>query len=119
MKNKDIVYILHIRDSIDLILEYTKNINIKDFKSKQIIQDAVIRRIAVIGEAVKNVSMDFRERYLEISWQKIAGMRDKLIHGYFNVDVHRVWIVIIKDIPILKMKIEELLIKEEGKSKKI
>lgn len=113
MKKKDIVYILHIRDAIYLILEYTKDLNIKDFTSKRIIQDAVIRRIAIIGEAVKNISMNFREKYSEIAWKKIAGMRDKVIHGYFNVDIDRVWTVIIKDIPLLKREIEEIINKEK------
>ena len=117
MKKKDIVYILHIRDAIDLILEYTKDLNRKDFNSKQIIQDAVIRRIAIIGEAVKNISMNFREKYSEIAWKKIAGIRDKVIHGYFNVDIVRVWTVIIKDIPVLKKRIEEIINKEEENKK--
>lgn len=76
------------------------------------IQDAVIRRIETIGEAAKNVSIDFRETYSEIQWRKIVGMRDKLIHGYFNVDVERVWNVIINDIPVLKKQIEEIFDKE-------
>lgn len=117
MKKKDIVYILHIRDAIDLILEYTKDLNRKDFNSKQVIQDAVIRRIAIIGEAVKNISMNFREKYSEIAWKKIAGMRDKVIHGYFNVDIDRVWTVIIKDIPVLKREIEEIINKEKENKK--
>ncbi len=117
MKKKDVVYILHIRDAIDLILEYTKDLNMKDFNSKRVIQDAVIRRIAIIGEAVKNISTNFREKYSEIAWKKIAGMRDKVIHGYFNVDIDRVWAVIIKDIPVLKREIEEI-INEEKEHKK-
>ena len=117
MKKKDIVYILHIKDAIDLIIEYTKDLNMKDFNSKQVIQDAVIRRIIIIGEAVKNVSMIFREKYSEIAWKKIEGMRDKVIHGYFNVDIDRVWIVVIKDIPVLKKRIEEIINKEGEKKK--
>lgn len=89
----------------------------KDFTSKRIIQDAVIRRIAIIGEAVKNISMNFREKYSEIAWKKIAGMRDKVIHGYFNVDIDRVWVVIIKDIPLLKREIEDIINKEKENKK--
>ena len=108
MKKKDIVYIKHIRDAIDLILDYTKELNKTSFSSKEVVQDAVIRRIQVIGEAVKNVSTIFREKYTEIPWKKISGMRDKIIHGYFNVDIDIVWKVIVKDIPILKKNIEEM-----------
>ena len=112
MKQKNIVYIKHIRDAIKSILEYTKDVNKKSFNSKEIIQDAVIRRIEIIGEAVKNVSIDFREKYSDLPWKKIVGMRDKLIHGYFNVDVERVWNVIIDDIPVLKKQIEDIIDKE-------
>ena len=112
MKKKDIIYVKHIRDAINSILEYTKDLNKNDFNSKEIIQDAVIRQIEIIGEAVKNVSIDFRELYSNIPWKKITGMRDKLIHGYFNVDVERVWNVIINDIPVLKNQIEDIIDKE-------
>jgi len=112
LKKKDIIYVKHIRDAINSILEYTKDLNKNDFNSKEIIQDAVIRQIEIIGEAVKNVSIDFRELYSNIPWKKITGMRDKLIHGYFNVDVERVWNVIINDIPVLKNQIEDIIDKE-------
>jgi uncharacterized protein with HEPN domain len=87
LKKKDIVYIKHIRDAIELILDYTREINKQNFNSKIMLQDAVIRRIQVIGEAVKNISITFREKYSGIPWTKIAGMRDKITHGYFNVDI--------------------------------
>lgn len=87
MKKKDIVYIKNIRDAIELILDYTKEINKQNFNSKVMLQDAVIRRIQVIGEAVKNISPAFRKKYSGIPWTKIAGMRDKITHGYFNVDI--------------------------------
>ena len=61
---------------------------------------------------MKNVSIDFREKYSDLPWKKIVGMRDKLIHGYFNVDVERVWNVIIDDIPVLKKQIEDIIDKE-------
>ena len=112
MKKKDIVYIIYIRDAIKSILKYTKDLNKKGFNSKEIIQDAVIRKIEIIGEAAKNVSLNFRELYSDIPWKKIVGMRDKLIHGYFNVDVERVWNVIIKDIPVLEKQIEDIIEKE-------
>ena len=112
MKQKDIVYIKHIKDAIKSILEYTKDANKESFNSNELIQDAVIRRIEIIGEAAKNVSNEFIDKYSDIPWKKIVGMRDKLIHGYFNVDVGRVWNVIIDEIPVLKEQIEEIIEKE-------
>ena len=112
MRQKNIIYIKHIRDAIKSILEYTKDVNKKSFNSKELIQDAIIRRFEIIGEAAKNVSNEFREKYSDIPWKKIVGLRDKLIHGYFNVDVERVWNVIIDDIPVLKKQIEDIIDKE-------
>jgi uncharacterized protein with HEPN domain len=117
LKKKDIVYIKHIRDSIESILDYTKKLDKSDFENKAIVQDAVIRRIQVIGEAVKNISSTFREKYSAIPWKRIAGMRDKVIHGYFSLDIDIVWKVIMKDIPPLKKHVMKIIQNEEENSK--
>jgi len=74
-------------------------------------QSAVIRQIEIIGEAVKNLSTEFKKQNENIEWSKIAGTRDKIIHHYFKVDIDLVWDIIKKDIPSLKVKIQK--IKEE------
>jgi uncharacterized protein with HEPN domain len=73
------------------------------------IQDAVIRNIEIIGEAGKNLSLEFKEKHSNIPWIDIIGMRDKLIQGYFGVDLDIVWRVIQKDLPILKKQIQEII----------
>jgi len=73
-----------------------------------LIQDGVIRQLEIIGEATKRLSKEFKDRYPEIPWKDIAGMRDKLIHGYFGVDLDAVWDTAKKDIPGLRGKIEEI-----------
>ncbi|MFX0001794.1 MAG: DUF86 domain-containing protein [Candidatus Hodarchaeota archaeon] len=109
MTKRDIVYVKHIRDAIELILKYTEELNKSSFSSKKMVQDAVIREIEIIGEASKNISMKYREKFSDIPWKAIVGMRDKLIHGYFNVDIDKVWEVIIKDIPNLRKNIERII----------
>ena len=87
MKKDELIYINHILDCIDKIQNYTDKINKDEFLNKPIIQDAVIRNLEIIGEATKHLTQEFRSKYPEIEWKKIAGMRDKLIHDYIGVDL--------------------------------
>lgn len=95
-------------DSIARIQEYAGEMSREDFLQSKIVQDAVIRNFEIIGEAVKNLSPDFRKEYSEIEWRKIAGMRDKLIHDYIGVDLWSVWGVIVDILPDFKRQLTEL-----------
>ena len=90
---EDAVYLKHIQDSIKQILEYTHE-GKNDFLIDRKTQDAVVRNLEIIGEAVKNISPDLKLRYPQLPWQSMAGMRDKLIHEYFGVDLDLVWSVV-------------------------
>ncbi|MFC1496580.1 DUF86 domain-containing protein [Candidatus Margulisiibacteriota bacterium] len=105
----DKVYLRHILDAIAKIEEYTNKIVYDEFLINTLIQDGVMRKIEIIGEATKNLSSSIREKNIHIPWKDIAGMRDKLIHGYFGVDVDAVWDTVKKDIPILKANINKIL----------
>ena len=115
MKKDDTVFLRHILDAIELIEEYLRDKSYEEFKNNRMLQDAVIREIEIIGEATKNLSMDFRSKYPDIPWRQIAGMRNKLIHEYFGVDLDAVWDTATKDIPSLKEKLREIMEKEEKK----
>ncbi len=116
MKKDPLIFIMHISDSIREIEQFTKNIYaIENLLREKVVYEAVIRKIEVIGEAVKNIPVSFRERYPSVPWKSIAGMRDKLIHNYFEVDVNRVWIAVKDEIPTLKKQIQEILAIEKKK----
>ena len=110
MKTKDdLVYLLHILDSIKWIESYVSDISQEQFLNNHLVQDAIIRQIEIIGEASKKLSNSLKQKYIYIPWKDIAGMRDKLIHGYFGVDIESVWKTIENDIPILKEQIISII----------
>jgi len=108
MKKNINIFLEHILESIFLIEEYIKDKNKSEFiKSKQS-KDSVIRRIEIIGEAIKNIPNDFKKNYNKIPWRQIIGMREILIHQYFGVDLNLTWEVIEKDLPELKKQINKI-----------
>lgn len=113
MNKKDLIYIYHINDSIKKILEYCEGISEEDFIKKSLVQDAVIRKIEIIGEASSKLSKEFKSENNFIPWKNIVGMRNKLIHDYFGVDVIAVWQTVNTDIPELKGQIEIIINKSD------
>src|SRR3989338_2425453 len=109
MKKNELIFIEHINDSIKNVDNFVKGVSKDSFLKNIEKQHAVVRAIEVIGEAVKNISPAFRHKYHGIPWIKIAGMRDRLIHHYFGVNIERVWEVVKDDIPTLKKHIQKIL----------
>ena len=102
-------YLKHILDEINYLILTTENLSEEDFSQNQTFQRAFTRSLEIIGEAVKNLSSEFKAINSTIDWKSIAGMRDRLIHGYFGIDYQIVWDVIKNEIPPLKPRIEELI----------
>ena len=109
---EDRIYLQHIRDAIGKIFRFTKG-GKEEFLTDDKGQDAVIRNLEIIGEAVKNISKAFREKHSDIPWKQIAGMRDEMIHEYFGVDLDIVWNVVVKDLPLLKERLNKILKSEK------
>jgi uncharacterized protein with HEPN domain len=108
MIKDDLAYIDHILDCIRKINEFSKGLSLKEFKTNELVQDAIIRNIEIIGEASKKNSKNTKQTYYKIPWKEIAGMRDKLVHNYLGVDVTVVWKTIHQDIPMLEKLITEI-----------
>lgn len=100
-------YLLHAIDAIDAILSYTAE-GREAFFADGKTQDAVIRNVEIIGQAVKGISEPTRAADPNVPWRQIAGMRDKLIHEYFGVDIALVWDVVERDLPSLRPRLEKL-----------
>ena len=115
MKNRDIgLYLDDILQSIERIEQSARGLTKEEFDNNIDIQDAVVRRIEIIGEAAKQIQVEFKEMHSEIPWRKITGTRDIFIHDYMEVNFDRVWNIIRKDLPILKDQIEKLAAKKSS-----
>ena len=104
----DRFYLLHIRDALADLRTYTAT-GRDAFFGERMRQDGVIRKLEVIGEAVKGLSAETRARCPEVPWRQIAGMRDKMIHEYFGVNLELVWAVVARDLPGLEQAVAVLL----------
>ena len=103
MTKRDLsVYIQDIIDSIEKIEEYTTGITEDEFMKNSQVHDAVLRRLEIVGEAVKKVPPSVRGKHPQVPWKKIAGLRDVLIHEYFGVSGKRIWKVVKDDLLVLK-----------------
>ncbi len=103
------VFLNHILEEINFLMRETKDIDFEEFVKNEILKRACSRSLEIIGEAVKNLSTDFKKMHKEIEWKKLSGLRDKIIHVYFGVNWDIVWDVIRNRLPDLKKKIEGIL----------
>ena len=106
---RDISYFSDILDSSKLAVGYLANISYNEFKQNTAIQDAVIRRIEIIGEAANRISDTSRKRYDHLPWTEMKGMRNLLIHEYDEIDLKEVWNTVKNDLPSLIIEIEKIL----------
>ncbi len=113
MKKNNNIYLKHILDAVLRIEEYTQNVHKEQFKENKMMQAAVIREIEIIGEAAKRLTNEFKQKYSNVPWKQMAGMRDKVIHDYFGVDIDIVWNTVKKDIPLLKSHFNIILENEK------
>lgn len=104
-----------IIEAVERIQRYLGAIEQAEFLKNTEKQDAVIRNLEIIGEAVRSVPADLRRKYKQIDWNRIAGMRDKLVHHYFGVNWEILWDVVKAKLPALQIQVQEILRDEEKK----
>lgn len=102
------LFIYDILEQIGLIEKSSAKLSKSEFGKNRDIWDATIRRLEVIGEAVKNISEKTKRKYPQIEWRKIAGTRDVLIHAYFGVHIDAIWKILKKDLIVLKKQIQQI-----------
>lgn len=108
-KREFILYLEDMHLSMDRIEEYIGNINFETFKTNQLVIDAVIRNLEIIGEAAKNVPESIKIKYPEVPWDKMYGLRNLITHEYFGVDYEMIWQIAKNNLPENKIDIEKIL----------
>jgi uncharacterized protein with HEPN domain len=106
---RDLAYLKHMLDAITRIEKFSSGLNREEFMKDEMVQSAIVRQLEIIGEAVKRISDETKRGRSEIPWGRIAGMRNRLIHRYFDVDFDEVWKVVEDDLPRLKIATQSMI----------
>lgn len=109
MKREIKDYLLDILEECDYLLKKAEGLEFGQLLKDEDLKRAVVRSLEVIGEAVKKIPEEFKERFKDVEWKDVAGMRDKLIHEYFGVDYEIVWKTLKEDVPLLKEVVGKIL----------
>jgi len=118
-KKEDRIYLEHILDSINAIKEFSENLTEEELNTNRMKQNAIVREVEIIGEAIKNISESLKENHDEIPWKKISGTRDKIVHHYFGMNLEIIWNIIIHELPRLEKQIEHIKISLEKEKENV
>jgi len=103
------VYLEDMIEAVGKIEKYTKDLTFQKFKKTDLVTDAVVRNLEIIGEAAKKIPNDVKEKTPTIEWKKISGLRDILIHEYSGVDLEILWDIVKNKLPELKKQVSQIL----------
>ncbi len=105
----DVLFLRHMLDAIDRVVEATERVSVEEFNRDWMIQDAIIHELQILGEAAGRVSREFTDRHPEVPWSKVTGLRHKIVHDYFALDLKIVWDTAKLDVPAVRPIIQTLL----------
>lgn len=111
---RDDAFLLDILNAAETAKKFCSNLTKKEFLENSLVQSGVLHQIIIVGEAVKRLSDAFRQNHPKIPWKLIAGMRDRITHGYFDVDLDQVWNTVEKDLPELIKYLKPLVSKKKS-----
>lgn len=114
MSRSSLKYLQHILDETQYLTGKTEGLDKGRFLQDETLKRAFVRSLEIIGEATKNIAAEFRQRHAYIDWRAMAGMRDRLIHGYFGIDYDIVWDVVANKVPVLRQEIQQII--QKGKN---
>jgi uncharacterized protein with HEPN domain len=106
-------YLRHILDEAEYLSDARAGLDEETFLRDETLKRAFVRSLEIVGEAVKRLPASLRQEYPAVDWRLIAGMRDKLIHGYFGVDFVIVWDAVVNEVPALAAEVEKILARED------
>jgi uncharacterized protein with HEPN domain len=113
-KRRDSDFLGDIQEAARRLRAYTAGMTYEAFMADDKTQDAVIHNLEIIGEAVKNLSAELRSKYPGVPWKSMAGVRDRLIHHYFGVNLDIVWEIVTVELPEVVLQLEKILEQESG-----
>lgn len=102
--------IYHIRDAVLKITSFTTGFNEENYLSNALVQSAVERQLEIIGEASFHLSEEIKDKYAEVEWNKIKSFRNFIAHEYFGVSPRRIWVVVVRDLPLLEKSICKIIL---------
>ncbi len=114
MSTSSLAYLRHILNETQYLVEQIQGLDREEFLRDETLRRAFVRSLEVIGEATKQLPDDLKKRYGNVEWRAMAGMRDRLIHGYFGVDYEVVWDAVTNNVPVLHQEIARILQSEDA-----
>lgn len=107
-KRSPALLVMDMLEAVKKACRYTLDYDFERFQSDERTSDAVVRNLEIIGEAASRLPVEFREQYQDIEWNKIIGLRHRIVHEYFGVDLELIWYILKKDLPVLRGRLEKL-----------